>query len=75
MAGFESRTLGLESRVVFSPGWRPATGFASQSEVAGFIVLAEKEVRSRGRKGLEGSIATWAAREWEEGRVTAREGE
>ena len=64
MAGFESRTLGLESRVVFSPGWRPATGFASQSEVAGFIVLAEKEVRSRGRKGLEGSIATWAAREW-----------
>ena len=76
MAGFESRTLGLESRVVFSPGWRPATGFASQSEVAGFIVLAEKEVRSRGRKGLEGSIATWPTREWGgRERVTAREGE
>ena len=27
------------------------------------MVLAEKEVRSRGRKGLEGSIATWTARE------------
>ena len=53
----------------------PPQGFASQSEVVGFMVLAEKEVRSRGRKGLEGSIATWAAREWEEGRVTAREGE
>ena len=48
----------------FHPVGVPPQGFTSQSEVAGFIVLAEKEVRSRGRKGLEGSIATWPAREW-----------
>ena len=64
MAGFESRPLGLQSRVMFSPVRVPPQEFSSQSEVAGFIVLAEKEVRSRGRKGLEGSIATWPAREW-----------
>ena len=59
----------------FHPVGVPPQGFKSQSEVAGFImVLAEKGKEQR-KKGLEGSIATWAAREWEEGRVTAREGE
>lgn len=56
--------MGYSPELCFHPVGVPPQGFTSQSEVAGFIVLAEKEVRSRGRKGLEGSIATWPAREW-----------
>ena len=48
----------------FHPVGVPPQGFRSQPEVAGFImVLAEKGKEQR-KKGLEGSVATWPAREW-----------
>ena len=62
--GLSPGLLGYSPELCFHPVGVLPQGFESQSEVAGFIVLAEKEVRSRGRKGLEGSIATWPAREW-----------
>lgn len=62
--GLSPGLLGYSPGLCFHPDGVPPQGFTSQSEVAGFMVLAEKEVRSRGRKGLEGSIATWPAREW-----------
>ena len=54
---------GLSPEFCFHPLGVPPHGFKSQSEVAGFQVLAEKGKEQR-KKGLEGSIATWPAREW-----------
>ena len=47
----------------FHPVGVPPQGFKSQSEVTGFKVLPEKGKEQR-KKVLEGSIATWPAREW-----------
>ena len=60
LAGFESRPLGLESGVVFSPGWSLPHG-PVLSRCWQRNTPKGKEQR---KKGLEGSIATWTAREW-----------
>ena len=61
--GLSPDLLGSSPELCFHPVGVPPQGFKSQSEVAGFMVLAEKGKEQR-KKGPEGSIATWPAREW-----------